>query len=269
MSTSQAQPSLTNSHEPYEIWSRTKRTLMRVDLPSVGPLVHPPAVLTPYLAKFALPLLILGLPHLGYAEPPSPPTSSTVRGLSWDILGGGVPTSGALLQIEAGFSAVPRVSYHHSLRRGLSVGGLIGLDYGYFRPQEGFSEALLLAVPVRWTYQRGAPWTIGLRVEPGLLVGLQKPLNIGLVATAAAQVGYTLESRVIVGGGVEVPLLLNIRTGGRETDLVLPLLAGPFAEFHVTPPLALTLDAKVGPHLSTVTGVKLGLKLMVGVAYRL
>ncbi len=242
---------------------------MRLVLPSLGHLVHPPAVLTPNLAKFAVTLVILGFPALGLAEPESAPRSTVVRGLSWDILGGGMPTSGALLQVEAGFSAVPRISYHRSLRRGLSVGGLVGLDYGYFRPKQGFSEALLLAVPVRWTYQREAQWTIGLRMEPGLLVGLKDPLNIGLVATAGGHVGYTLENRMIVGGGVEVPLLVNIRTGGRQTDLVLPLLAGPFVEFHVTPPLALTFDAKVGPHLSTVTGVSLGLKLMVGAAYRL
>lgn len=206
------------------------------------------------------------------AEEPAPaaPPSTVVRGLSWDILAGGVPTSGALLQVEAGFSGLPRVSYHHTLRQGLSVGGQVGFDYGYYRAQKGFYESLVFAVPVRFTVHRDSEWSVGLSAAPGLSLGIFDGLDVGLVANLSGAVGYTVEHRIIVGGGVELPLMLNIPTHNRRsTALIVPILVGPMVEFHVTPPFALTVDVKLGPHLSTSAGANLGLKMMLGAAYRL
>jgi len=185
-------------------------------------------------------------------------------------MGGGVPTSGALIHAEAGFPGLPTVAYHHSLRRGFSVGGVIGLDYGHYRPSKGFFEALLVAAVARWTLHRDTEWSVGLKAQPGLVLGFYDGANVGIAATVAGQATYTLEHRLIVGGGVEVPLLLDIPTRrGRSTRFVVPILVGPVAEFHVTPPLGITVDAKTGVHLSTDDGARFGLKLMLGAVYRI
>lgn len=201
---------------------------------------------------------------------PAAPTSPVVRGVSWDVTGGGVPTSGALIHAQAGFPGLPTVAYHHSLRRGFSIGGLVGFDYGFFRPRSGFFEGLMLAVPMRWTIHRDGPWSAGLEARPGLLLGLYDGLGVGLMASVAGHATYALEHRLLVGGGLEIPLLLDVRSGGNlGTRLIVPVLVGPVAELHISPPLGLTVDMKVGAHLSSDAGARFAMKLMVGAVYRL
>ena len=67
---------------------------------------------------------------------------------------------------------------------------------------------------------------------------------------------------------MDIPMALELRSG-RTANLTFPILAGPFAEFHITPPLAVTLDTKVGPHLNSSGGQIFGLRILAGVAYRL
>lgn len=233
-------------------------------------------------ALLILPLVLaVGAPPAGAqpaSEPPAAPESASegeeasgpvLQAVSWDMLAGGVPTSGALVQVEAGFSGLPRAAYHYSLRRGLSVGGLVGFDYGLWRPTRTFGENLVLAAPVRWSILRDGAWSVGARVDPGVVLGFQGGFSFGLMAHLQAQAGYSLEHRVVLGGGLELPLLLAIPTrSGRSTLFAAPLLVGPVAEFHLTPPLAITVDLKTGPYLAT-DEVRWGLKLMAGVAYRL
>jgi hypothetical protein len=46
-------------------------------------------------------------------------------------------------------------------------------------------------------------------------------------------------------------------------------LFGPLFEFHVTPPLALIFNLRVGPHLNSAGSTLFGLEMMSGIAYRL
>lgn len=202
------------------------------------------------------------------SEAPAP-SEPVVQSVSWDITAGGVPTSGAIAQLEAGFSGLPRAAYHYSLRRGFSVGGLVGFDYGLWRPSRTFGKNLVFAAPMRWTIFRDQAWSVGARVDPGLAFGFEGGFTLGLMANLQATAGYALENRIILGGGLELPILLAIPTrSGRSTVFAVPVLVGPVAEFHLTPPLAITMDVKVGPHIAT-DDVRWGLKLMAGVAYRL
>jgi hypothetical protein len=188
-----------------------------------------------------------------------------VKGLSWDLLGGGVPTSGAILQAEVGITGLPRVAYHYSLKQGLSVGGQVGLDWGHYHLVSP-TVALELQAAVRYSVYRSPTLSIGLRADPGFYYNFASSL-FGLLFPIGANVGYTVDDRIIVGGGVEVPMLLLF--SGRSSGLALPLLFGPIAEYHLSPPLAITLDAKVGPVFNTGGGTDFGLKLMVGLGYRI
>lgn len=206
------------------------------------------------------------------AEAPSlePPvaTSLVVRGLSWDISGGGIPRGGGLFEGHLGFSGLPRLAYHHTLRPGLSVGGLVALDLGWWSPERAVRPGLLAAVPIRATLFRDTEWSIGVRGEPGLLFDLKDQLVLGIALPVSLSAGFTLEDRFILGLTVDVPTVLLIPTGGTAALFAVPLLAGPTAEFHVTPPLALTLEAKFGPWLST-DGTDLAVRVLLGATYRL
>lgn len=234
------------------------------------PAIHAARVLRSIPVVIGL-LVLTSSPGVLAQEGPSdaPAPSPVVRGLSWDVMGGGVPTSGALVHAEAGFSGLPTVAYHHSLRRGFSIGGLVGFDYGHYRPRRGFFESLVIAAPLRWTLFRDSDWSAGLRADPGLRLAFFDGTDVGLMVNISGHAAYTLEHRIIVGGGIELPVLLNIPTrSGRSTSFAVPVLVGAIAEFHVAPPLGLTVDMKLGPHIAT-SGVRVGLKMMLGAVYRL
>src|SRR6185503_9933270 len=70
------------------------------------------------------------------------------RGLSWDLLAGGIPSEGALIEAGVGFSGLPRVAYHRTLSPELSIGGMVTFDYAYWAPKIAFASSLLFQMPV-------------------------------------------------------------------------------------------------------------------------
>lgn len=227
------------------------------------------------------------IPALGRAQPADPEPASEVpadapastepgvevegedlglvKGLSWDLLAGGVPTSGAIIQAELGITGLPRVAYHYSLKQGLSVGGQVGLDWGHYHLVSP-TVALEIQGAVRYSVYRSPNLSIGVRADPGFYYNFASSL-FGILLPVAANLGYTVDDRIIVGGGVDLPMLLLF--SGRNSGLAFPLLVGPIAEYHLSPPLAVTLDAKLGPVFNTGGGTDFGLKVMVGLGYRI
>jgi hypothetical protein len=200
------------------------------------------------------------------------PEDAITRGLSWDILGGGVPDGGALIQAELGFSGLPRVSYHYTLDpSSLSLGGMVSFDYAYWGPKIAFAPSLLLQVPLRYSISHDESMTIGLRAEPGVGMffsgGPRKDFTFGILLNAGATLGFTVQDRMIIGGGVDVPFMFAV--GGDGAFVQVPILIGPIFEFHVTPPLAMTMDFKIGPNLISEGDTIFGFRLMAGVAYRM
>jgi hypothetical protein len=199
-------------------------------------------------------------------------TDINIHGLSWDLLAGGIPSSGSLVEGALGFSGLPRVAYHYTLDPSLSIGGMVSFDYAYFAPKFAFSPLLLLQVPVRYSLYRTPTLSIGVRGDPGLgffFSGGPLPASFALLFNVSGSIGYTVQNRFIVGGGIDVPIALIIPTAGGTTDLAFPILFGPLFEFHVTPPLALTFNLRFGPHINTAGSTLFGLQMMAGIAYRL
>ena len=196
-----------------------------------------------------------------------PPADIAVRGLSWDIMAGGIPSSGGLLQAELGFSALPRVAYHYTIDPNFSLGGLVALDYARWAPVTAFTTSLVVAAVGRYSVYRDDSWSIGLRGEPGVRIGFDDPFVFGILLNLQGHIGYTVEPRLIIGGGIDVPMELAVPDQG-SAFFIAPLLFGGFAEFHVTPPLALTVDVKAGPHLNTAGNV-FGMRILAGLAVRM
>lgn len=201
------------------------------------------------------------------------PAETSVRGLSWDLKGGGIPTSGGLVEAALGFSGLPRLAYHHTLSPDLSIGGMVSFDYAYWAPSLAFASSLLLQAPIRFALNRSSSMSLGLRLDPGLGFRFASdhggPFAFGLLLNGGISVGFTVQNRFIVGGGIDVPMAISIPSSGGTVNFVFPILIGPIFEFHVTPPLALTVDMKLGPHINSAGGTIFGLLMMAGIAYRL
>lgn len=198
---------------------------------------------------------------------------SVVAGLSWDMVGGGIPSSGALIEGGIGFSGLLRGGYHYTLQPGLSVGGMASFDYAYWAPRAAFAPALLFQASGRYTLLNNDNLSIGVRADPGLgfffAGGKRSGFALGILLNVGGTVGWYVQNRMVIGGGIDIPLVFGIPTSRGDAFLQAPILIGPVFEFHVTPPLALTFDVKMGPNLRTGVDSTFGLKMMAGVAYRL
>lgn len=199
-----------------------------------------------------------------------------VRGLSWDVMAGRIPRSGAIGHGELGFSGLPRLSYHYTLEEGMSVGGLVAFDYATWVPANAFLPSLQIGVPIRYAVYQDESMTIAVRGEPGLLFGFN-PGIFGIQAVVGGVIGFDVENRFVVGAGVDFPITIGIHTGGGRREnttsrdrvfIEMPILIGPVAEFHVTPPLAITLDAKFGPNFDTADKIRFAMRILGGVALR-
>jgi hypothetical protein len=191
-----------------------------------------------------------------------------IRGLSWSIKTGRIPSSGGIIHGSMGFSELPRLAYHHTIQPNLSVGGLVAFDYGHNHPSDSFDGALLLGVPVRYRKPLGR-LDLGLAGVVGVRFPGQRGRDLSILIEAEANLGFPVHHRFIVGGGVSTPLWIGAGNKGLVFDV--PLLLGPFIEFHVTPPLALTLEAKAGPYFTSEANRQtgFGMRTSLGIAYRL
>src|SRR5262245_5174274 len=67
---------------------------------------------------------------------------------SWNLLAGGVAGNGDVLQGEVGFSMLS-AAYHHSLSSRVTLGAMVGLDYGLWAPDDPyFGAAVVLGMPI-------------------------------------------------------------------------------------------------------------------------
>jgi hypothetical protein len=208
------------------------------------------------------------------SEVPTTTSEEIVRGLSWDIMAGGIPTSGSIGHAELGFSGLPRLSYHYTLAPEMSLGGLVAFDYGTWVPEGVFRPSIVVAVPIRYALYRDESMSIALRGDPGLVFGFN-PGVFAFQLTISGVIGWQVEDRFVIGGGLDFPVLLGNQSApdtdlgnGEGFFLAMPILIGPVAEFHVTPTLAITLDAKFGPAFQTDVKPLFALKLHAGVALR-
>lgn len=196
-----------------------------------------------------------------------------VRGGSWDVLAGGVP-SGDHAQAELGFSQL-RLGYHRALSKRLTVGGAVAFDYAYWAPADSFGSALTIGAPVRFSAYKSGRFSLGLTGEPSLYFGFAQPrfsqFILGLGLGVGANAGWRIERWLQVGIGVDVPMLIGLPVDGRDAYVAFPILVGPTAELYVSDDWAFTGEAKIGPHVVSddFYGTRFGMSLVVGVAKRM
>ena len=201
------------------------------------------------------------------AQAPLQATSEpSLRGVSWTVMTGQVPEDGAIVQFEMGFSGLPRAAYHHSIGNGLSIGAQVAFDYARNRPDRAFDPAVIIAPTVRYRIPYDSI-DIGARAAMGMRLPGQAGRDFAFTLDLEANMGFLVEHRFIVGGGIAMPIAFGL--GNLRSVLDWPILIGPFAEYHIIPPVALTLDVKAGPHLTSFGNSGFGLRALFGLAVRL
>ena len=178
--------------------------------------------------------------------------------MGWDSYAGGI--SGNQLNIELGFSELPRVTFEHQLLQAFPALGVeAGFDYGYWTPQLAFTPGMTLGMPMRVSiYDRGRA-SVGMRFEPGFLLQFTDPLYFGVLLGIGFNGGGWVALNFLIGGGLEaVPIALVVPTRtGEAAFAYIPLLFGPFFEFHPNHLFGLTFDIKLGPNINSGGGVYL------------
>jgi hypothetical protein len=200
-----------------------------------------------------------------------------MRRSSWNLIAGGVAGRGDLLQGEVGFSMLA-ASYHHSLSNRMTIGGLVGIDYGLWAPGDPYlGTAVVLGMPLRISIVEEARYGFTMRAVPGLYLGFDQPGRFsdefipGVWLDFGVSGGYRFDHGFVFGGGLDLPMLIGFPTEYRDTFFAIPILIGPMAEWHFAEDLAVTADFKFGPHLVTddYYDTDFGFRFMLGLAYHL
>jgi hypothetical protein len=196
------------------------------------------------------------------------------RRADWNLIAGGV-AHGDTLQGEVGYS-MAYGAYHHALGDSATIGALLGLDYGLWHPDdEVLGGAVVLGMPLKFSLYEGPKHGFSLDAMPALYLGFDQPgradefipglwLEVGFSGAAKLNHGF------VIGGGIDVPILIGFPTEYRDTFVAVPILVGPMFEWHFTNELALTAELKFGPHFMTDGyGTDFGARFLVGIAYNL
>jgi hypothetical protein len=200
-------------------------------------------------------------------ESPPPVTSGGGGSPSWDAKFAGI--SGNHFQAEIGFPGMPKVGYHLGLSDKLEIGGAFMLGLAYYAPDAAVTLGMYLSVPIRLALSRQNNLSMALLFEPGLAFYQFDPFRFGILLNAGFNVGYAVNQQFVIGGGIDFPLGISFTNG---TYVAIPILFGPVIEIHPTPQLGVIFDAKFGPNIyagSGASGTVFGMKIHVGIAYRL
>ncbi len=197
------------------------------------------------------------------AEEPAEVTGGKIPELSWSMLTADVPESGGLIEGSVGFASLPRVGYHLSLGNGFSIGAVGGFDYALFAPEAVFDPAFYVAGAFRMSTRLDEVVRLGIRGEIGALVAQNR--GAALVIDLSANIGFAVGRDFIVGPGIDVPIAIGFRIG----SLSWPVLIGGVAEYRLTPPLSVTLEAKIGPSFNAPGSVTFGARVLGGIAIRI
>lgn len=193
----------------------------------------------------------------------------------------GVPHA-PTVQVELGYSAIPRVSYLIPVAPWFAIGGQVGLDAGLFHSLgEDVPGTLTFgaALPLRFAVIDSTRIRVQLAATPGIGLTIIDYTNVlgaedfdlpfdvtgeyfAVLLRSSLDVGYRASRVFTIGGGVEVPAALFFGGGTELSRLGLDLVGQELpepSEFNVVPVLfGPTIEARLS------AGVTLGAKLRLG-----
>jgi len=186
--------------------------------------------------------------------------------------------------VEAGYSALPRVTYLAPLGRAVALGARLGLDAWLFHTfNEDYRGTLTVnaGVPLHFALVDNKRVALSLAVTPGLGLTVLDYTNIlgaqdtnltfditgeylAVLLDGRLDLGFRLTPRITLGGGVEVPAAFFFGGGTELEELLaqlglfapepeafsaIPLLFGPAFEWRASDGFALAAKLRMGPHV--------------------
>lgn len=191
-------------------------------------------------------------------------------GMSWDLLGGGVPDEGVLASARIGFSRLGEIRLEVPVLRELLIGAWVGLDLGYWTPAGADADGgFVFGATARWSLLHDNEWSIGASVSPGGRLRFGSIGGGGVIVPVSAKALYAIDRRFLLGAAVDVPIRLSFPDRGpNDVIFALPITVGLAAETHLSPSFALTAEIGIGPSLDT-RGVETAFRGVIGAGYRL
>ncbi|MFZ5468174.1 MAG: hypothetical protein ACOZIN_01950 [Myxococcota bacterium] len=214
----------------------------------------------------AVALLWCGSARAQEAEP-----TTFRRGQGWSVLSGQTVDQGnTVVHAELGWPGLS-ASLLHGVTPKLDVGGRFNLNYGYEGRVDTVAPGLKLQGVLRVMLLERDRINLGLEFAPGPFFyffsagrGASRT-EAGLVMPLALSLGVFASSAILVNVGLELPMYVVFGPSG---GFQFPILVGAGAEYYIDQKLALTLNTRMGPTLTT-GNARFTLEVLFGVAYRL
>lgn len=193
----------------------------------------------------------------------APPVGDAPRGLSWDVRGGRLPKDGLILSFEGGYPSAPSLALLFSKGPDRMLGFRVAMAHGRNMPGVPDQKNALFLAVWREGVDAFAFAQVGLSAEAGLRV--TNGTRYGLLLHLEASLSRVIEDRMIAGLALKLPMEFAQE---EKSFGQIGVMAGPFLEYHLRPPLALSLGVQLGPIYDGLDKLQLGLEAKAGVAYR-
>jgi hypothetical protein len=195
-------------------------------------------------------------------------TAPPVPGTPYSLLGG--ETVGAGVDVASGEFGWPGISFGwtHGLSRDRDVGARFDLLFGFEEVSSASQFGIGFRVPLRQTVLRRDRIAVLLHVDPGLKIYTTSPAAFGFAFPVGATIGYAAQRNLTVAFGVDMPMFLQVSGPGSVRFIFAPTF-GPALEYHVDPRLAVGINTRFGPVISSSGGSEFGFVTQLVLGYRM
>jgi len=180
-------------------------------------------------------------------------TEAPLPGTKYSLLGG--ETVGNGVDVVSGEFGWPGISFGftHGTSRDTDIGARFDLLFGFEEISNASQFGIGFRVPLRLTALRRDRISVLVHVDPGLKIYTTSPAAFGLQFPVGATLGYAATRDLTVAFGVDMPMLLQLSGPGSVQFIFAPTF-GPAVEYHVDPRLAVGVNTRFGPVISSRGG---------------
>jgi hypothetical protein len=196
-------------------------------------------------SRNALAAALLAVAALSPASTLAQPEEPAHAGLSgWSMVGSETVAPGRpVIDVQAGW---PSTTFGYTF--GLTPASDVSLRFGLLYGFEGRTDSqfgLAFYAPLRFQLLQGRDFKLLFHVDPGLKLYTTSSAMFGFQFPVGVVMGFPIQPNLEVGVGLDFNMTLLV-TGARAPQFVFGPAAGPYVEYHPTPPLSVGLNTRFG-----------------------